>query len=378
MSGFPYTSYLEGVREGLKIPAGTPVSWRDTFHSRPTSLRQAMRAMASPCGLTEFNETTVEDVAWTDECQGVACDGKHWFFTAHSGRHGCGLYIFNFDPVKNLRKSTSHDNGLSDDDILNAYSLQVFGQLCGGLDPLSGQIRYGPKWCRGHLGPVTYHDGFLYVAHYMGLPTDSDASTQVIVLKVDGNQVDLVLQAGQLPYVDLEEYTGRPSPSYPDTPSIARLEFQGLNPWDGLLYSCGCMDGQPVYEFFKHDPTTGRLIRRPDGMPDTLPLGQGGVMNVQGACFSPNGHLYISENWPVQQGCGRFSYFSALTGEKLGECGVPCDFYAWYPQELEGLCYADLRCAGWNAQIHLVLLENCALDDDVHFKWFGGVLPDYV
>lgn len=328
-------SYRDHIRQGLCIPIGTPVSWRNSFSSRPHSLRQAMRAMLSPGSFTEVDEGHRRQY-WTDECQGVACDGVYWYFTSNSHKT---LEVFRLG-----------DNLEEDHGFCPALGFRSF---VPGLD---------------HIGQITYHDGYLYVSHY------SDGPSQVIVLQFDGNQFHLVRIVQVLEQIHTSPSTGA---------SIARLEFQDLNPWDGLLYTCGgCMDGQPVYEFFKHDPETGLFKRRADnGEPDTLRLSSP-IFNVQGACFSPNGHLYVSEDirMPFNDNLKRVSYFSALNGHKYGEFYVVAEEKGYYPDEMEGLCYADLSWPdGRRAQIHLVLLENCMEGDDgIYFKWYCAENPDLV
>jgi hypothetical protein len=151
-----------------------------------------------------------------------------------------------------------------------------------------------------------------------------------------------------------------------------------------------------MYEFFKHDPESGLLIRDrndPDKL-DVLTLKEA-VWNVQGACFSPNGHLYVSENvrMPSNNKFKRVSYFSALNGYKYGEIwnlaekgNLPFSIPALgkpdgdWPDEMEGLCFYDFyRADGLRCQIHVVVLRNNAVGDDgIFLNHFCAEHPDLV
>jgi hypothetical protein len=328
----------------IEVPPGTPHPWvPGNFVSRPKSLRQAMRAMLSPGGFTFIEGPKLEkDKTWIDECQGVACDGRYWFFTTNSGRHAKRLWVFNVS------------NGLDDAD-----------RVC---PPMNFDFMPGLY----HIGQVTYHDSYLYVAH----DTEQNVAS-AIVLQFDGSRFRLVRTT------QLEQYL---TPPYPHVISpatgaaIGHLEFQDMNPWDGFFYSCGDEVGVPMWEFFKHHPETGSLIRRADGTPDTLQL-DAPVFCVQGACFSPNGHLYVSENYEYTPGWMRVSYFSALNGHKYGEIGIRAETGAFHiDDEMEGVCYADLHrlSDGCRYQIHVVQLNNAVFDDAVSFLRFCADKPDLV
>jgi len=151
-------------------------------------------------------------------------------------------------------------------------------------------------------------------------------------------------------------------------------EFQAINPWDGKFYSC--LGGGYVHEFFVHDPDTGQW----EGKKKVFPLSGLLPHEVQGACFSPNGHLYIVvdtrfTDWG--QDYKWIFYYSALNGTFLGKIPVLAEEGG---QELEGICYGAVSSNdGRTAQIHAVLLENHdAALDNIHFKSFSADLPDAV
>jgi hypothetical protein len=104
---------------------------------------------------------------------------------------------------------------------------------------------------------------------------------------------------------------------------------------------------------------------------------------VQGACFSPNGHLYVATDtrfW--DKNYKWIFYYSALNGTFMGKIPVLAEED---DQELEGICYGAVSFDdGRTAQIHAVLLENreppwhpLALDN-IFFKSFLADRPEFV
>jgi len=145
--------------------------------------------------------------------------------------------------------------------------------------------------------------------------------------------------------------------------------FQGINPWDGLLYSSNGGN-----EFFTHEPNgewTGK----------TLTLDMGTWPWIQGICFSPNGHMYIATYDPdFLGGVYQFiTYYSALNGHFLGYIDVNA-YEGYNSEELQGICYADLTAPNGNrVQIHAVVLENHLFErDDIKFKSFSASQPEIV
>ena len=103
------------------------------------------------------------------------------------------------------------------------------------------------------------------------------------------------------------------------------------------------------------------------------------VRKVQGACFSPNGHLYIATNETLPQD-SRYQtipYYSALNGHRFGVIAVLAQEGN---QELEGNCFGSVTGSnGQGAQIHVVLLENRDIAlDNIFFKSFASAEPDQV
>jgi hypothetical protein len=321
------------------IPTTALVSYRG-FVSRPESLRQAIRSMDAP---TSQQWSQVSDIFrddfWTDEVQGVAWDGSHWIFSANAnqtkpGHNDKAIYVFKGG-------QTLGDN--------NWVSMKKYKDV---PHPIPGTTENDDHW-----GQVTYFDGSVYVAHFWsGGPKDS---ANVVVF----NDVNGVLEFSR--WIELDK------PKSADGRQD-RAEFQAINPWDGMFYTC--FGSGEIKEFFIHDRSTGKWTGR------RLPLSPP-VTKVQGACFSPNGHLYIATNETVGED-GKYQtipYYSALNGHRFGVISVLAE-EGMPDQELEGNCYASVTAPGGHpAQIHVVLLENPDIAlDNIFFKSFASADPDLV
>lgn len=71
-------------RPGKPIPA-----LRSGFHSAPSSVRAALRAMNSP-GIAEWGRVSTREFdneTWTEECQGLTSDGQFWFVSSNNEDH---------------------------------------------------------------------------------------------------------------------------------------------------------------------------------------------------------------------------------------------------------------------------------------------------
>jgi len=316
------------------------VSYR-AFHSRPRSLRTAMRSMLAPKteGWHQVSDIFRDDF-WTDEVQGVAWNGTHWLFSTNANQakpdvEDKAIYVF------------------KGGDTLGDGNWTTRVKFKNVPHPIAGQQESDDHW-----GQLTFHDGRVFVAHFWaGGPLDS---ANVVVFKSDGGTLSF------------ERWIELDKPTSPTDGTHDRAEFQAINPWDGMFYTC--FGGGTIHEFFKHDPDTGKFTG------DVLKLNPP-ITKVQGACFSPNGHLYIASNstMPGDATHQTIRYYSALNGHRFGvipvlaEEGMP-------DQELEGVCYASVNVpAGGAAHIHAVLLENPTVAlDNIFFKSYRSDTPDIV
>lgn len=338
-------------RKGLaKIGIGSDTAVRyNQFHSKPQSLRQAIRAMDAPSSQKWLQRSDIFlDEDWTDEVQGVAWNGTHWIFSANARQakpdsEDKALYVFkggkkfgDGDWVRRVRYLTvPHD---IKSDILPELEIEITES-------------------DSHYGQLTYHNGFIYVSHFW---ENGPLTGQANVIKFKSEGPELVFEK----WIKLDR------PKSPTNGKEAMAEFQGIDPWNGMYYTC--FGGpEPVFEFFQHDPEDGKFTG------ETLKLSVP-VSRVQGACFSPNGHLYIASNAKLP-GDERFQtiwYYSVLNGQQMGVIPILAEQFIEdnLIQELEGICYADVAVAnGQRAQIHAVLLENrwSALDN-IFFKSFSS------
>lgn len=321
----------------IGVGPGEAVSYLG-FASRPKSLRAAMRSMHAPHA-SDFSQVSdiFEDEFWTDEVQGVAWNGSHWIFVANARQakpdsEDKALYVF------------EGGQPLRDDRWARRLKFKDVPH------PIDDTTESDCHW-----GQISYHDGRVFVSHFWEHGPKKDLVSAVVFES----------QGGHLAFdrwIELD-FTGASGLGDGRKP-----EFQGVNPWDGLLYSY--QNGV----FFMHDPATGVFTGR------TLVI-EKVIQGIQGVCFSPNGHLYVASTTlhPDDARYQTIWYFSALNGHYFGvipvlaEEGLP-------DQELEGVCYADVTLPNGRAgQIHVVLLENpdVALDN-IFFKSFAASRPDLV
>jgi len=300
------------------------------FYSRPSSLRQAMRSMdAPPSRQWDQVSDIFRDDFWTDEVQGVAWNGSHWIFSCNANQakpdhEDKAIYVF--DPAQ----------GMGDGAWVKRIKYKDVPHPIAGTES------------DDHWGQLTYHDGFVHVSHFWEDESPGYPESNVVVFKSEGADLSF------------HRWVPLTRPPNDDGSTGGRVEFQGINPWDGLYYSYRSGD------LFKHD-LNGNYIGEKlilDPPPDF----------VQGACFSPNGHLYIASNstLPEDERYQTICYYSPLNGYRFGVIPVLAEELMPF-QELEGICFADVGFSdGRRAQIHAVLLENPkAALDNIFFKSFA-------
>lgn len=323
----------------IGIPMTASVSYR-SFDSRPKSLRTAIASMEAPPG-NQWSQVSdiFRDDDWTDEVQGVAWDGSHWIFSANANQTKPG---HNDKAIYAFKGGATLGDG-------NWVSMLKYKDV---PHPVSGATESDDHW-----GQLCYFEGSVYVAHFWveGAPKHS---ANVVVFK-DTNGV---LSFSK--WIELEE------PTSPSDHRHQRAEFQAINPWDGMLYTC--FGSGSIHEFFIHDRNSGAWTGK------VLKLDPP-VTQVQGAAFSPTGHLYIATSAKLLSD-SRYQtiwYYSALNGHRFGVVPVLAEED---DQELEGICFASVSVSGGlGAQIHAVLLENrLPALDNIFFKSFASTVPSVV
>ena len=372
---------LPSLREGLAtigFEPGAAFSLRDDLVSSPGSLRAVLRATLVPTNwrqVTDIKLADSQDQYWTDEVQGIAWDGANWIFCCNANQSKPGvndksLYVF--------RGGTKlHDgNWISSVRLIDVDHPYVDEQTWVSWWTKYQIVPPPPPYFKEsweHWGQLDFHDGRLYVAHFW---TEGPLSGRksVVVFRDDAGHLTL----------DSWIRIGEVQPS--DGSGAFTPEFQAVNPWDGLIYTSHGSENPG--EFYLHHPYghpragewTGRVLRFTGGK---ALLGRleipGGLVpldlpsNVQGACFSPNGHLYVSCNARIADRYDHMAIgvFSALNGHFLGVIPV---LAKEGKQEMEGVCYANVNAGGGHTtQIHGVLLENeTAAIDDIYVKGFSA------
>ena len=331
-------SYRTGLTK-IGIPETASVSYLG-FASRPKSLRTAIRSMDAPASDSWSEVADIfRDDDWTDEVQGVAWDGSNWVFSANAnqdkpGHNDKAIYVFNGGAT------------LGDDEWeqMLAYK-DVPHQLPGTTE------------ANDHWGQICFFEGSVFVAHFWTNEAAKDTANVIVFTDTNG-------QLSFDRWIELEK------PTSADGTRTDRAEFQAINPWDGMFYTC--FGGGTIDEFFIHDPSDGSWTG------SSLSLHQPTSL-VQGACFSPNGHLYISTN-ETSGDEGQYQtiwYYAALNGHRFGRIKVLAEADR---QELEGVCFGKVSFQdGQKAQIHTVLLENIRLAlDNMYFKSFAAGTPGIV
>lgn len=323
----------------IGIESNASVSYK-SFYSKPRSLRDAILSMQAPASQDWSQVSDIHrDDYWTDEVQGVAWDGSHWIFSCNANQKkpnvkDKAIYVF------------KGGQSLGDNKWISMLKLKDVPHPLPGL-----------KESDDHWGQLTYYNGFVYVAHFWVSGFKKEAN--VVVFKNNDG------------FLTFHEWIELEMPKSPTDGRQERVEFQAINPWDGMFYTC--FGAGTIHEFFIHDTNgkyTGKTLKF------NIP-----ITKVQGACFSPNGHLYIATN-EYLQGDDKYQtirYYSALNGHRLGV--IPVLAKEKLPdEELEGMCFANISFGNEKtAQIHVVLLENHKVAlDDIFFKSFSSAKPDIV
>jgi hypothetical protein len=331
----------------------TPFSW-NSFVSRPTSMKEAIRSMDAPKSWQQVSDINLDE-DWTDEVQGVAWDSENWIFSCNAnqskpGHNDKALYLFK--EGSSLKDGTWRQ-------MLTYYKDVKF--------PIKGDEG------DSHWGQLTFHEGAIYVSYFYS-DGPYKGKKYVFIFQITNGQLKFQnwVPIGQVKFAD-------GSTGYP--------EFQGINPWDGLFYTC--RGGEKTKEFYIHRTTgewTGKVLKFSggEGMAQILrwvPDPPHAVVeivdlpsNVQGACFSPNGHLYIACDLRLKnkKDYKVIACFSALNGHLMSIIPVLAD---QDNQELQGVCYGGISSNG--SQMHVILLENelVALDN-IFFKSFRADRPE--
>jgi outer membrane protein assembly factor BamB len=135
-----------------------------------------------------------------------------------------------------------------------------------------------------------------------------------------------------------------------------KMPWCAINPWNLYLYSSVSSGVDLVSAYDPNDFTFKGILK----------IGDEKVNEVQGGCFSNNGHLYLTSDDSVD-----IRGYSALNGKFLGS--FPLDY--GHGDEIEGLGLGHINHPpGISSFVHVVILDNEGTEDDVFINHF--TLPD--
>jgi Polyglycine hydrolase-like, structural repeat len=199
-----------------------------------------------------------------------------------------------------------------------------------------------------HLGKVGLPPG---AGDHVG-DLDFDPATARLYVPVEPKPSVWVL-SNQLQTITVAPLGGGASP-----PQGGSMPWCAINPWNGWLYS-STFDG--VDRVYAYDPANQFTHV------STLVLGGGALNAVQGGCFSPAGHLYLTSG-----GSGRVHAFDSIDGTPLGSVAVPYSPGGVDGEEMEGIALGHLiHGNGSHSWVHVVILDNDITNrDDVFLKHY--------
>jgi hypothetical protein len=370
-------SLRAGLAEiGVHGPTSPPMP--SGFASFPNSLATAIRAMQAHPDPKSWSRgpEAFADEDWSEECQGITYDGRR-FITSSNGTwvhpKQSGLWSNVPNPGWTLDRSPKAlyffkpgSYRFRDDDIESTFHL--------GGDP------------DDHLGDIDFFGGSIFCA----------------VERVGGRRECLVVT----PIPDgAGWFSSSVTVATGDSGQEDSFPWCAVNPWNGLLYSSK-FDEKPhgVSDVVAYDRGTGAWA----GPDRTIHLSRP-ASGVQGACFSPIGHLYLACHDVHYRASGTtatyrgsdlalhgvsgdgvdthvgtlgvtrstlIQCYSAFNGRFLGDVPVTTKESN---QELEGICFGSVKINGHEARIHVALLENHTLaKDNVFIKPYSSPHPDTI
>jgi len=372
-----HLSYRRQLSKIKESPEGEGISYR-AFECTSDSLKQTMRAMDSPDPKSWSVSSEYKDANFHESSQGVAHDGRYWYFTANGnkGRQGVFKYTTSMKLVKSLK--------LTDNMKLMRIDNIPFG---------------GPHDYKPYKYPKFHHVG------------DPECYKDQIFLPMQGPHGFLTVHTS----LDPSTVEWHPTPNIGDS-----HPWCAINPLNGMLYTSD-FTGEDVnkgkYELilFAYHPETF------DRAPDKDIRLQTPTFRVQGGCFSPDGILFLTsdakifkialktyttekvmtdaskqilENFMSKEMIERLSMGDHLDNiEQVRTSGIPLDpcitcyspinghFFGSIPimreislnsdQEVEGITYWERKERGKKTRLHVVLLENELGTDEVFFKHYS-------
>jgi hypothetical protein len=298
------------------------------------------------------NPSDSEAPDWSNNAQGVANDGRHWYFT-HKG--GLLKYEANWTPVP---------AGVDAGRILSVGIPDVLAER--GIN---------------HYGDPDHYGGYIFVP----FESDGDDDDELVAAIA-------VFRASNLELVDWQDLE----------PELRRTGWLAIDPVDRTLYTSTdvLVAGTPLMRYslrlanigtdtpFLMNPTTVE-VRDLNGSPLA-----GKFEYMQGGVFTPWGDLYLSvgkadESDDVRGGLhlfgrtddGAFQLIESSVNEEA-PIGAPVFSYEYDPgftgfgEEPEGLDWWNRDAAAdspYPGQLHAILLDNQADDSNIWLKHYRVV-----
>lgn len=275
---------------------------------------------------------------WTQGTQGVASDGVFWYFSSNGSDNPGGTTLQGVHRFEVATGNKAAPFLLEGEFQGLRFALPTLGDKEESLGVPSG---------RCHFGGIDIQNGEILAA--------IETKNGVGMLRMDAASGAL------LGFTTLKGKKGG-DPPQPDSPWCA------VNPLNGLLYSSsfnrdaaasGAVHAYDLAKELRHVPAADIHI-------DEFPS------RIQGGCFSPDGHLFLSSD--EKSGQQRAIHvFSSLSGVRFGALIVTA---LEESQEMEGLCFLPLTQEGLLWTIHAVLLDAHDFPEDgVFFKHYARVAP---
>ena len=350
---YSYRKHLEMIGEG----SSNSVSYRN-FECVSESLKRTMLGMASPKPEKWSKSSEYNNPNFLESCQGVAHDETHWFFTANGddGRQGIFKYDQNMKKINELKFTGNKElisvSGIPTKKIVPSLPIEM------------------PYF--GHVGDPDCYNGKIYV------PIQNPHGFLVM---------DTSLSVSSVRWYP----TAKIGDSHP---------WCAIHPWNGKLFTSD-FTGEDLnkknYEVVLFAYNKETFTRESDyDIELKVPS-----FRIQGGCFSPSGHLFLSSDaklkgeilkervrllllgkklpghltqilesdWPIEP-C--ITVYSIVNGYYFGKIDIHRNSGITFFQEVEGITYWEKKEKRKNTSLHAVLLENELGTDEVFFKHFSA------
>jgi len=303
------------LREGLWKALGQPL-YAEHPSAFPYGLSSWIASLAWPKRLISLDDHPSDrSVRWGQKLQGVTHDDKRWYISQKE-------HLLRVPVEADLNENRPFDWSIPD---------------------------YLVDRGAAHVGAIDHHAGKIYVP--------LEGTTPATLLVLDAATFAVVGEA-------------------PLTPQGQEAPWCAVHPRTGLVYSSAFYDEPAAIVVHVYEPiwSGGRMVRcDPVGQLHLRTRGGGELIHlnrIQGGTFSPQGHLYLVAD---KRDLGLHGFDSA-TGCLMFNQAVDYRPGLPYCEELQGLTIWDLddgRAPLIRGQLHLMMLDQDPVGDEVYFKHYG-------